>query len=158
MSDQLESLAKRIRNEVVELKQVAYRVETGWQRAKRSGDDYYLDGVALNLHGFYNGLERIFERIAAVLDGTLPQGENWHQLLLNQMMAEVPGVRPAVISRDTCKQLDEFRGFRHIVRNVYTFKFNPLKLEKLVVRVNPLFSQIRLELLAFADFLEKAQE
>ena len=25
----------------------------GWERARRSDDDYYLDRVALNLHGFY---------------------------------------------------------------------------------------------------------
>ncbi|MCX5643956.1 MAG: hypothetical protein NTZ17_04625 [Phycisphaerae bacterium] len=73
-------------------------VEEGWQRARLSADDYYLDAVALNLHGFYGGLERIFERIATVVDGARPSGEHWHQALLRQMAEEMPGVRPAVIS------------------------------------------------------------
>jgi hypothetical protein len=155
MSDELELLAERIRNEFVELERVVRRVETGWLRAKRSGDDYYLDGVALNLHGFYNGLERIFERVATILDGSLPQGENWHQLLLKQMTKEAPGVRPAVISNHVYVQLDELRGFRHVVRNIYTFKFNPHKLEKLVTEVGPLYKKVQSELLAFANFLEE---
>jgi len=49
-----------------------------------------LDGVALNLHGFYAGLERLFELIAAIVDGTVPQGANWHQILLEQMATEAP--------------------------------------------------------------------
>lgn len=155
MSDELELLAERIRNEFIELERVVHRVESGWERAKRSGDDYYLDGVALNLHGFYNGLERIFERIATILDGSLPQGENWHQLLLKQMTKEASGVRPAVISDHVYVQLDELRGFRHVVRNIYTFKFNPHKLEKLVTEVGPLYKKVQSELLAFANFLEE---
>lgn len=56
----------------------------------------------------------------------------WHKTLLQQMTKEVPEIRPAVISQRTCNQLDEFRGFRHVVRNVYTFKFTAEKLETLV--------------------------
>jgi len=41
-----------------------------------------LDGVALNLHSFYSGIERIFELIAANVDDIRPVGENWHQTLL----------------------------------------------------------------------------
>lgn len=156
MSNELRQLADRIRDELVDLKRVLDRAEVGWQRAERSGDDYYLDGVALNLHGFYNGLERIFERTAVVVDGSVPQGENWHQVLLQQMANEVAGVRPAVISERTYAQLDEYRGFRHVVRNVYTYKFDPEKLKKLVVEAPPLFARVRTELLAFADFLEEA--
>ena len=118
----------------MELRQLLRRVEEGWQRAEHSGDDYYLDGVALNLHGFYNGLERLFERTATVVDGSLPQGENWHQVLLKQMTREVTSVRPAVISERSYTLLDEYRDFRHVVRNVYTFKFDPAKMEGLVAK------------------------
>jgi hypothetical protein len=37
---------------------VVDRAQEGWHRASTSSDDLYLDGVALNLHGFYAGLER----------------------------------------------------------------------------------------------------
>ena len=47
------------------------------------------------------------------------------------------------------------RGFCHVVRNVYTFKFDPKKVEKLATEIPALFADIRPELLAFADFLQK---
>ena len=77
MSESLQRLEKRIQAELMELEIVVERVESGWQRAKTSGDDFYIDSVALNLHGFYSGIERIFERIAEAIDGTVPRGENW---------------------------------------------------------------------------------
>lgn len=155
MSDRLLRLASRIRDELADLDQVVERAQEGLRRAQRSGDDFYLDGVALNLHGFYAGLERLFELIATVIDGTLPRDADWHQVLLQQMAAEVPYVRPAVISEETRDALDEYRGFRHIVRHVYTFKFDPVKVQRLVEDVPRILTQVRAELLAFADFLEQ---
>lgn len=155
MNDRRARLAIRIRDELVDLERVIERITEGWRRSKRSADDYYIDGVALNLHGLYAGLERIFELIAVDVDGRVPQGENWHQTLLEQMAVEIPRVRPAVISLAVRQRLDEYRGFRHVVRNVYTFKFDPTRMAKLV-KVSPnLLAQVRAELLAFAEFLEE---
>jgi len=153
--ERLLRLAERIRDELVELAQVVERAQEGWRRARRSADDFYLDSVALNLHGFYAGLERLFELIAATIDGTVPQGANWHQVLLDQMATEMPRVRPAVISGETRQALDNYRGFRHIVRNVYTLRFDPAKIQRMVDGMPGVFSQVRAELLAFADFLEQ---
>lgn len=153
--DDLSGLALRIRQELGELELVLARISEGWQRARRSGDDYYLDSVALNLHGFYSGLERIFTLIAETIDGSLPQGENWHLLLLQQMTKETPRMRPAVISDDVSRRLNEYRGFRHVVRNVYTYRFDPVKVEKLVLDAPALFAQFNSELSAFANFLEQ---
>lgn len=100
-------------------------------------------------------MERIFTHIAETIDGKLPEGENWHLLLLQQMTKEIPIVRPAVISLETGNRLNEFRGFRHIVRNAYTYKFDADKVEKLVRSAPNLFAQVKAELLAFATFLEQ---
>jgi hypothetical protein len=155
VSERLIRLAQRIRDECHDLSRVVDRAQEGWHRASSSLDDLYLDGVALNLHAFYAGLERLFEMIAAAVDGTVPRGENWHQMLLEQMAAEISMVRPAVISGKTRLRLDEYRGFRHVVRNVYAFRFDPAKVGKLVEGAPETFSQVRGELLAFADFLEQ---
>ncbi|MGB8214622.1 MAG: hypothetical protein WCE68_13775 [Anaerolineales bacterium] len=153
--DRLRLLADRIRQELKELERVLARISEGWQRARRSGDDYYIDSVALNLHGFYSGLERIFTLIAEILDGSMPQGENWHLLLLQQMTQDRPPLRPAVISEAVGNRLNEYRGFRHVVRNVYTFHFDSDKVEKLVNNAPELFAQLSAELQAFATFLEQ---
>jgi hypothetical protein len=156
MNMRLKNIADRIRSELNEIELLVSRVEQAWQRGLNSGDDYYLDSVALNLHGIYSGIERIFEIIATNIDANKPSGENWHQQLLNQMTDEIPSVRPAVISTELCAQLNEFRGFRHVVRNVYTFKFDPNKIENLVDQVPSVFFDIKRELSAFADFLEES--
>jgi hypothetical protein len=155
MNTKLAHVANRIRLELAELEEVVRRVEEGWKRAEGSGDDYYLDGVALNLHGLYSGLERIFEVIALNVDGRKPEGENWHQELLRQMSTEILEMRPAVISESCYEALNEYRGFRHVVRNIYTYIFDRVKMRKLVEKTPGLFSQVRAELLAFADFLEE---
>jgi hypothetical protein len=117
-------LSARIVAELKELSALVERIEQGWERSKLKNDDYYLDGVALNLHGFYSGLEHIFEKIASTIEGTVPSAANWHQELLNQMSIEIPGVRPAVISSELKDLLEDYRGFRHVVRNVYTYHLN----------------------------------
>ena len=155
MSERLLRLAQRIREECEELARLVARAEAAWRRLQQSSDDLYADSVALNLHGFYAGLERLFEMVAAGIDGNVPRGENWHQTLLEQMVAEVPSVRPAVIREETRQMLDEYRGFRHIVRNVYAFRFDLVKIQKLVQEAPGVLSRVRAELLAFADFLDQ---
>jgi len=158
VSNRLLKLSQRIRAEVIDLESVIDRIIEGWQRSKKSGDDYYLDSVALNLHGFYSGLERIFELIASSVDSSKPNDKEWHKTLLYQMAQEVPEVRPAVISEKSRTRLDEYRGFRHVVRNVYTFRFDPEKVEKLANKTQGLFADISPELVAFADFLQEAAQ
>ena len=63
-------------------------------------------------------------------------------------------MRPAVISTETEIRLDEYRWFRHVVSNVYTHRFDPAKLGKLVRAAPELFARTKAELLAFAAFLE----
>lgn len=129
-SSDFAELVGRIHQELNEIKRVIDRINDIWEIARRSNDDYYLDAVALNLHGFYLGFERIFVYIAEAIDGSLPQGEHWHAKLLQRMATENPNVRPAVISVDAGKQLDEYRAFRHVVRNVYTYNLDPVRLKK----------------------------
>ena len=61
------------------------------------------------------------------------------------MTKEVPGIRPAVISTETGTRLDEYRRFRHVVRNVYTHSFDPAKLGKLVNSAPELFARTKAE-------------
>jgi hypothetical protein len=153
---EFEDLTKRIHQELDEIQRVLARINDGWERARHSNDDFYLDGVALNLHGFYSGFERIFTQIAEAVDGDLPRGENWHELLFLQMTREVPGIRPAVISTETGRLLDELRRFRHVVRNVYTHNFQPENIGKLVRYASDAFERLKAELTGFTDFLERS--
>ena len=108
----------------------------------------------MNLHGFYSGLERLFELIARHIDHAWPTGETWHRDLLQQMAQDQPDVRPALIDPDSAIALDEFRRFRHLVRHGYAMNLVPDKMAGLVAVLPNLWLQLSAELLAFADFLE----
>ena len=88
------------------------------------------------------------------IDGELPNGPTWHKDLLWLMTKDKPDVRPAIISRDVAMALDDFRRFRHIVRNVYTMSLVPEKMSPLTSALERLWPILRAELSAFADFVE----
>lgn len=148
------ALVSRIHQELAELDLIVNRILKAWKSAETTNDELYLDSVALNLHGFYSGLEKIFELIAKNIDQSVPSGEAWHQELLRQMFTEIKQVRPAVISRETLLLLDEYRGFRHVVRNVYTFNLSIKKLEPLVAEIQKVFDQVKHEILVFLNLIE----
>jgi hypothetical protein len=148
------AVAARIRAEFEELARVVERTETIWAKADLSADDYAVDATALNLHAFYAGLERVFELIALRIDQTVPAGPRWHQELLLQMSAEMPDVRPAVLARNLVERLDRYRGFRHVVRNVYTYQLDPDQVALLVGSLPGVLDELRGQILAFADQLE----
>ncbi|RME50290.1 MAG: hypothetical protein D6790_21425 [Caldilineae bacterium] len=156
MSTNGHALAARITRELRDTERLIARAEHLLQQAQRYGDMDILDGAALNLHGFYAAAERIFEDIAREVDGALPEGADWHRSLLLQMAAPVPRIRPAVISEETYRCLDEFRGFRHVVRNVYTFNLRPARVEELVKEIGPCFESLVRDMEAFAAFLVAA--
>jgi hypothetical protein len=109
----------------------------------------------LNLHDFYAGLERIFQQIGTIVDSHIPSGTAWHRDLLYQMQAEVTDLRPPVLSQEAGHLLDEFLRFRHVVRNIYAFRFDPERVERLVDQMQPALKQVQIELLTFTSFLER---
>lgn len=157
MNGLYKELVERIRGEMTDLERVVQRALRSWPQAQKasSEQDAYLDSVALNLHSFYSGLERLFELIARHVDRSLPEGGMWHRDLLHRMGDDVANVRPAVIGRDNAISLDEFRRFRHLVRNVYTMNLMPDKMAPLMAALPVLWPRLRAELKAFADFLEE---
>ncbi len=52
------AVAVRTRQELVALQEVTDGARGAWADATGERDDYHVDATALNLHGFYAGLER----------------------------------------------------------------------------------------------------
>ncbi len=107
-----------------------------------------------NVVNFYMGLENIFKRIAEEIDMTVPQGKEWHKLLLHQMAA-THTIRPPVISKKTVEMLIHILKFRHVARNIYGFE---LELEGIVEnaqRVCNIYETLSTELKVFIEWLEK---
>lgn len=156
MMVQYVTLAQRIRQEIKDIERVVTAAQRHWQgfQAEADDQDVYLNSVALNLHSFYTGLERVFELIATELDGgTLGKDEAWHVNLLRQMTLELPGVRPAVLRQGTESQLNEYRRFRHLIRNIYTTALDPKRMIHLIDALPQVWQQVGQELAAFNTFL-----
>ena len=149
------ALAGRLGQILGDVERVVQRVMLLLEKARKTGDDGYLDGVALNLHSFYTGIESCFEDIARIVDGGLPAGGNWHQELLQQMTADMKGLRPPVIRRETRDCLDEYRAFRHLVRNIYAFNLKPDRLAALAQDVDVCFASGKHDLEGFIHFLRE---
>src|SRR5689334_6467710 len=127
-------LAERIRAELEPLERVVGRAEGAMERASQHPQDqeYFLAAAALDLHGFYAGVERLLEQIAGEVDGGQPAGRRWHRDLLTQMGLAVPNVRPIVLAAESVAALTQYLEFHHVVRNVYTFTLRPERVTELV--------------------------
>jgi hypothetical protein len=158
MKEAYRAVAGRIRRDLEDVAEIVERVETIWARYESNEDPFYVDAAALNLHDVYAGLERLFEAIARRIDQSVPDGPRWHEDLLDQMASDIPSTRPAVFSSDTRRRLDPYRGFRHVVRNVYTIDFDPDQMRPLVRRLPDVHGDVEDELLEFADTLEHIAE
>jgi hypothetical protein len=152
---QYTALSGRIHAYLRELDKVVNRAIMLGNKAIQSEDDGYWDGAALNLHSFSGGVEKIFEDIARTFDGSLPSGPDWHIGLLMQMSGDIEGRRPAIISDRLRDQLDEYRGFRHVVRNVYAFNFRPSRIKELTDNLPETYSLVKEEIHNFTHFLDQ---
>lgn len=150
-------LADRIEKELDEIARVVSRAERASAAVSQRPEeqDLFVDAAALNLHDFFGGVERIFQQIGTTVDGELPSGSDWHRQLMEQMQRDILDLRPPVLSTDVISSLDEFRRFRHVVRNIYAFEFDPEQIERLVRQMSVIFAQIRTELLVFVRFLRQ---
>ncbi len=158
MNGVYQQIVERIRGEALDLDKAVSKAQRSWFKALKHTEeqDLYLDSVALNLHGFYSGIERLFELIARGLDRITPVGESWHRDLLEQMTRNVFNTRPAVISVLNAERLDEYRRFRHLVRNIYAADLIPERMARMLINLPGLWTDLRAELLAFADFLDQS--
>ena len=147
------ALSGRITTLLGELQNVVDRIALLSKKAQQTNDDGYWDGVALNMHSFYGGVERIFEDIARTVDETVPSGPGWHADLLLQMTSEIANLRPVVIRPAARTCLDEYRGFRHVVRNVYAFNLRPARIKELSDGLGDCWKAICEDLEKFIEFL-----
>ncbi|UVC15465.1 hypothetical protein [Mesorhizobium onobrychidis] len=95
--------------------------------------------VSLGVHNVYNGIEDILLSLSNDIDGLVPQGPTMYQDVLDQMSAEIAGIRPAVLDPELYQSLSELKGFRHLVRHRYGFDLKTDKVQENLDRVKEAF-------------------
>jgi uncharacterized protein YutE (UPF0331/DUF86 family) len=118
----------------------------------------YEESLALKLHNFYTGCERIFNKIADDINGGVPHSLDWHKRLLKSMSLEIEKIRPAVISKDTARALEEYLAFRHVVRNIYGFEIDSERLHRLIEKLENVYKRFKKEIDDFLGFLRRLSE
>lgn len=146
-------LIGQIRQDLTELAGLIQQTGRLLQKVLDTGDEDYLGTIALNLHSFYTGTERIFRDIAQGIDGGLPEGADWHRRLLRQMSAEIPNTRPPVITIETRTALDEYCAFRHVVRNIYTFNLRLDRVQQLAEKLPNCYQLLRQDCENFCNMI-----
>jgi len=114
----------------------------------REPDSTELAAIAGILHSFYNGIEKIFERIAKDIDHSPPSGSSSHSELLSAM-AEDTGDRPPVISEALLRTLWRYKDFRHFYRHGYTFLLRWSKMADLVAACQATLDRVETEVQSF---------
>lgn len=120
-------------------------------------DRAQLAWAATVLHAWYTALESTLERVARHLDECVPSGERWHQELLSQAMAAIPGLREPLLPEATETDLLELLGFRHFFRHAYAVELRVDRLAPLLTTLLRVAPQVATSLDRFAATLERGQ-
>ncbi len=154
-------IQERISQELNKIYQAIQQLEIFTRRLNDIPNPIYqealVNSLALNIHGIYTGIERIFEVIATEIDFSLPTGNKWHRYLLDQMAVNITNVRTEVITEETRAILDELRRFRHVIRSAYSFQLDQ---QKVLIVVNTFLSchhQLIQEIQSFCDDLDERE-
>jgi len=111
-----------------------------------------IRAAASILHDFYSSIERIFKKIALLIDKNLPSGENWHIELLSQMAKPFANIRGPVISEELFENLKEYLKFRHLFRHIYGFELKWERFNELCTKLENIIKELKAEI---EKFLEK---
>ena len=151
--DKLMGIVVDIETELGHMRRLAADIQDV-QREIATDPEYsrlFYENLALKLHNFYTGCERIFNMVTSELSGGPPTGFDWHQRLLDRMAADW-GERPAIITPTTAADLREFLSFRHVVRNVYGYELDPERIERLLEKYPPAWNAFQHDV---EDFVRK---
>ncbi len=108
--------------------------------------------VAQILENFYTCLETFFLRISQFFENSLRQ-ERWRHDLLEKMTLAIPGIRPAVISSETYRALEELLRFRHFKRYYFELDFDWAKLDFLTLKYDQVYPSVLRDIESFDEFL-----
>jgi len=152
------ALQAQIEAELLQLQAIVPQVETLLDLMSQTENpnlkNGLISGIALHLHSFYTGAERVFYAISRDIEDGVPTGADWHRQLLDQMAITMPEVRPPVIRPATQVQLDEFRRFRHVVRSNYAYQLEPERVIALAQKLAEVSQNLTQDCQSFCEGLK----
>ncbi len=148
------ALQARLDDELIGLERIVRGLERALDRAGDVPDEFSTRALASYVDDFYTGCERLCKRIAVALDGGLPQGERWHQVLLGQMGEPGGKGRPPLFRGSLLLDLDEYRRFRQRVRHIYGYELEAERVLTLARGAKSMLEHVKTSVAAFTQWLE----
>lgn len=149
------ALKSRIEDELKPLENTIQTIKDLLQQKDTLPEVALIPALASYIADFYNGCERISERVAVYLDGSIPKSKEWHLELLKQVAEPGGDNRPPLWNGALLLELDEYRKFRHLERHIYKIELKPKKVIKLAENIEPTFQKIKQSVAVFSQWLEK---
>lgn len=87
------------------------------------------------LHNLYSAYEDLFKLVAGFWENSLSSNGKFHVQLLKRMLLNIKDVRPALLSEDGYRILNELRGFRHVFRHAYSYGLDDERVSALLRKV-----------------------
>jgi uncharacterized tellurite resistance protein B-like protein len=84
------------------------------------------------LHSLYGAVEELLKQVASTFENQVEEAAQYHAELLRRMTLDIPGFRPAFLSADSYRGLQELRRFRHVFRHAYDFQLDPTRVAALL--------------------------
>jgi hypothetical protein len=155
MKENVELLVADIRDDLKSIDRMKAEYDTFVAAADWENPSVYDKAtIGYYLHNFYNACESIFRTIAAAFENQI-DAVTWHWSILKRMKLELPTVRPPAISEELYRILDDFRAFRHVFRNAYSFELDWAKERLVAEKLDGAVAQMRTELERFIAALRR---
>lgn len=117
-----------------------------------------LESIAYQIHNIYNAIEDLLRLVAAHFENQISDAARWQSALLQRMTQPVPGVRPALLTKDTFRLLNALRGFRHVFRHAYIATVDPVQLQSNLHKARQAYQLLHNDVSHFLAQLQTAEE
>ena len=100
---------------------------------KKPMPDEVVESIGYWIHNLYCAYEDLFKIICSFWENNISFSSGYSTSLLRRMVFAIEGRRPALLSQDSLRVLDELRGFRHMFRHAYS---HGLDEERILILLN----------------------
>ena len=97
------------------------------EERKRKRGIHGLESLAYQLHNLYCAYEDLFKIVAGFFENNIEERSKYHVELLKRMRLTIEGVRPALLSEESFRLLNNLRSFRHFFRHAYSYELDRRK-------------------------------
>jgi HepT-like protein len=154
MNSKISILKSEILRDKSKLDRLTEKFTVAYKRFQKEKEYAFLVESAFYVNRLYTGFERMFKIIASAFENTIDQ-TSWHRSLLDRMVLDIEDIRPAVLSEDSHRQLNELRAFRHFFRHTYELDLDAEKFSIVASSTHKLKDYFEIDIQHFLEFLDK---